>query len=508
MTALQKRKINTLLKQSLAIILFLSFTPLLLGQKTQISTYKKEFKKVGKNEATKKLLSKSQIKINTKWDNYTGSTINTTDSLFFFDNKFLSTSFPSNSSTHKNSYLIYYFSQKTAKCPTLFSLLNYYQPIINENLEVNNLPKELKLLPAVLSAFNPNSDNGIGGTGYWHLNYPKAIKYGLTVNNLVDERKDFKKATKAAILYIKDLYKMYNNWELTLTAYSSGVVTVNKLLNRHSAKTYKEIYPYLPKETKDLVQAYVAMNYVYSYDSYGAITPNPIIETDTILIDRKLKFEALNHVINTKTENLLFLNPVLIREIFPSNFTAYLPKGNGEKFTKLKDSIYFYQDSVMLKPKTDTPDFVIPKNGEPYVYTVRSGDVLGLIADRNNVRVSQLQAWNNLSGTMINVGQKLTIYGKKSEVGSPKPKKKNSQSSIVIPKKTKPVITKKQITNNSKPKTQHSTLGVLTTYTVKSGDNLWIIAKKFSGVSANNIMDFNEIDGNLTVGQKIKIPKY
>ena len=163
------------------------------------------------------------------------------------------------------------------------------------------------------------------------------------------QNRDFDKSTKAAINYIKDLYAIYNNWELTLTAYSCGVSTVNKLLNRHLVKTYKEIYPFLQKETKDLVQAFVAMNYVYSYDNYGAVNLNPIINRDTILIDRKLKFEAINHVIKTSSKELIFLNPILNQETFPNNFTAFFPKGFGDKFIEFKDSIYFYQDSVMVE---------------------------------------------------------------------------------------------------------------------------------------------------------------
>jgi peptidoglycan lytic transglycosylase D len=454
------------------------------------SIYAREYKNVKKNSYNLKLIKLSEIKPDKNWNNYQGGPINTNDSLFNFNTDQLCFSFPTNSNTHRNSYLIFYFSQKTAKLPTLLSLFKYYHPIIEENLKANNLPQELKLLPVVLSAFNPNSANGIGGTGYWHLNYPQAIKYGLTVNEFIDERKDFEKSTKAATRYLKDLHKKYNNWELTLTAYSSGVVNVNKLLKRHSATTYKEIYPYLPDETKDLVQAFVAMNYVYSYDSYGAVQLNPVIEADTVLIERKLKFEAINHVIKTKSRDFKFLNITLNRETFPTNFSAYFPKGTKEKFIEFKDSIYFYQDSVMLKPEPIVSKFVIPKNGEPFVYSVRSGDVLGVIAGRFNVRVSQIQDWNNLSGTRIDIGQKLTIYGK-NKTNNNKPKAKDSK-----PKDKKP--------NDKTPITDKATQ---TTYTVKSGDNLWLIAKKFSGVSAQNIMDFNGIDGNLDVGQVLKIPK-
>ena len=386
--------------------------------------------------------------------------------------------------------LLFTFLKNQINALPFFSLLNYYESIIEENLSVNKLPKVLKLLPAVCSAFNPHSTNGLGGEGFWHLNYPQAIKYGLTVNKYVDERRDFSKSTIAATKYIKDLFTMYNSWELTLTAYSCGVTTVNKLLIRHSANTYKEIYPFLQGETKNLVQAFVAMNYIYNYDSYGAVKITPLIEADTIQIDRQLKMEAINHVIATDSKSFKFLNPTLNKDIFPHNYCAYFPKGTKEKFIALEDSIYFYQDSVMLKPKSSTPQFIIPKDGEPFIYTTKSGDILGVIAQRFNVRVSQLQDWNNINGTRIDIGQKITIYGKtknKSKTKEPKVKKSKGNKKNI----STPILSK----------------GLRTTYIVKSGDNLWAIAKKFSGVSGQNIMDYNNIDGNLKIGQVLKIPK-
>tara|TARA_B100000809_G_scaffold49028_1_gene43843 strand:- start:10084 stop:11580 length:1497 start_codon:yes stop_codon:yes gene_type:complete len=491
--------INTLRLKSLLTLTLVVLFGVSFAQKAHPSIYKKEFKQFRKLEYNINLISRSKTRPDKKWDNYKGGAINTSDSLFLFDDIFLSKAFPTNSDKIRNEYLAFYFSQKTAKCPTLFSLLKYYEQTIEKGLIENDLPKELKLLPVVCSAFNPNSDNGIGGYGYWHLNYPQAIKYGLTINRFVDERSDFEKSTKAATLYIKDLYSMYNDWELTLTAYSCGVSSVNKLLNRYKAKKYKEIFPFLPTETKDLVQAFVAMNYIYNYDNYGAIDLNPIFNLDTIHIERKLQLEAINYVIGVKSKDLILLNPTLTREILPNNFKAFFPKGKGEIFIEFKDSIYFYQDSVINKPKTKEPGFTIPKDGKPYTYTVRSGDVLGLIAGKNNVRVSQIQDWNGLSGTRINVGQKLTIYGKSTSKKKPEVRIQKIEN-----KEVKKTITKE----TSKPKTQNPSPKSYSTYIVKSGDNLWIIAKKYSGVSAQNIMDYNSIDGNLNIGQSIKIPKY
>jgi membrane-bound lytic murein transglycosylase D len=457
------------------------------------SIYTKEYEQVKTNSYLKHLASKSETKLNYNWNNYQGGEIHTTDSLFMFNNELLCHSFPTNSDIIRNDQLIIYFSQKTAKCPTLFSWYKHYKPLIDSQLIALGLPKELSLIPAVCSAFNPYSDNGIGGKGYWHLNHPQAVRYGLNINTNIDERRDIQKSSKAAAKYLKDLYSKYQNWELTLTAYSSGVVTVAKLLKRHNANSYKEIQEYLPSETKDFVQSFVAMNYIYNYDSYGVVELNPILKFDTINIERKLKFKAIKDVIGIKIKDLSYLNHTLLKEEFPNNFNARLPLGIKDKLLAMKDSIYFYQDSILLRPTPKEPEIVIPKNGEPIEYRVKSGDVLGSIAQRFGVRVSQLQAWNNIDGTRINVGQKLMIYGKSSKNKSPSKPETHKNKTVV--KKDSP-----------KPKTKEYS-GKYSTYTVKSGDNLWIIAKKYSGVSADNIMEFNNIDASLDVGQVLKIPK-
>lgn len=447
------------------------------------TVYAIEFKQVKESSYNVKLISLSKTVPEKKWKNHHGEPMSVLDSICQFDNGFLCSSFPTNSNSLKNEYLIYYFSLKESSCPTLFSLLNYYQQILDTNLQLHSLPKELKLLPAVCSSFNPNSSNGIGGVGFWHLNYPQSIKYGLTINELVDERKDFEKSTKAATNYIKDLYQLYNNWELTLAAYSCGVTTVNKYINRSKEKTYEAIFPSLPKETRDLVQAFVAMNYIANYDDYGAVQLQPIIESDTIQIERKLMYKSLKDVMQINLAELAFLNPTINTEIFPANFTAYFPKGSKEKYVTFKDSIYFYQDSVLLKPKIDS--IIIPKDGEPFTYKVKSGDVLGVIANRFHVRISQLQDWNNLHSTRINVGQKLTIYGKKSKNESQEVEDDSQKQS--------------ETTNNHQP------IENFIIYTVKSGDNLWLIAKNFKGISAEDIMELNGIDENIKEGQVLKI---
>ena len=478
-------------KHIFIIISLLSLSTELVAQKKQKETiYKSEYEDVTRNVYNKKLLSLSEIQP-PKHIDYKGPEI-TTGSTFLFGTISLERAFPT--AYPENHYLPYYFSSKAYKCPTALSLLKYYQPIIDKELEKHQLPKELNLVPMVCSVFNPTSKNGIGGEGFWHLTYPQAVKYGLRVDEFVDERRDFEKSTFAALSNIKQLYELYQNWELALAAYSCGVVNVNKAILRSGKKDYKSLYELLPTETNEFVNAFTAMVYIVNYDDYEVVKLKPKFDRDTLTLERKLQAKALEDVIGFDKDQFTFLNPVLNfdKAILPANYPLYFDKADRKKIIEMKDSIYFYQDSILNKPKEiepkddleNIPDF----DGEPVVYTVKSGDVLGIIAERYKVSVAELQSWNNLRGTRIDIGQKLSIYGERQAA-------------------PEPVAEEKQETKQETPKNNSFSSGDYSIYTVKSGDNLWLIAKNYPGISADDIMKFNNIDANLNIGQQLKIPK-
>lgn len=475
-------------KSYLSLFTLLLSSSFLFAQEKSI--YTSEFQSFTKSNYFKTLLKASDLNTtNLPNEQIISLQIDSTngDSIF----KALEETFSLNYNNKVQEYISFYENGKNIHF--LNYLINYYSPNLITSLNKNNLPTEFHLIPAICSGFNPHSVNNFGGTGYWHLYYPQALKYGLVVNEFIDERKDLDKSSIAAINYLNHLYSIYNNWELTLAAYSCGVSNVNNLLNRHNASSYQEIYPYLNPNTRDIVPALQAMIYCFAQNNSNGNKIEPKLAVDTFYIEHQLQFKAIEDVANINGKELSFYNPTLNKEVFPANFKAFFPKSKMDKFYQLCDSIYYYQDSVLLKPieKPAVEKFDIPNGTEPITYTVKSGDVLGVIADRYDVRVSQIQDWNNINGTRIDIGQKLLIYSKTAapnrvrETKAPEPE--NEEDEKITPTPT-------------------SNDGYIT-YTVKSGDNLWVIAKKYSGISAQNIMDLNGIDGNLDVGQVLKIKK-
>lgn len=360
-------------------------------------------------------------------------------------------------------------------------MINYYQHDIKQELKKQGLPEELSFLPAILSGFNPLSTNTTGGVGYWHLNYPQAIKYGLRINENIDERFDLEKSTAAAAKYLKQLHLFYNDWELTLSAYTCGPSNINNLQQRKKVTTYTDLYPFLNPNSRDIVPALTAYIYTYSKNSSNQIKINPHLEADTFFVESKLSFRAILDVININKKELLFLNPSVINEVFPAKYLALLPKNTGILMLQYRDSIYYYQDSVLNKPIIEIEEIVADDSDKEEVkHKVKSGDVLGVIAQKYGVRISDIQDWNNLKGTRINIGQTLIVYKKKTSSKTPQ-------------KATEPEII--------------SDDGNYIMYKVKDGDNLWDIAANFDGVSPDDIMELNNIDENLQIGQLLKIKK-
>ena len=138
---------------------------------------------------------------------------------------------------------------------------NFYMPIFEQALETYNLPLELKYLPVIESALNPTAVSRVGATGLWQFMLATGKRYGLKVNSLVDERRDPVKASYAAAHYLSDLYKIYDDWNLVIAAYNCGPDKVNQAIHRAKGNAdYWNIYPYLPKETRGYVPAFIAAN--------------------------------------------------------------------------------------------------------------------------------------------------------------------------------------------------------------------------------------------------------
>lgn len=325
---------------------------------------------------------------------------------------------PYNSIVRK--HLVAYVTSRQAITKRMIGQSLYYFPIIEQELEKAGLPLELKFMAVVESALQPTAVSPAGAVGLWQFMLTTGRYYGLEISSMVDERRDPVASTQAACAYLKDLYDIYGDWTLALASYNFGPGNVNKALKRAggSASTYWDIYPYLPKATRDYIPAFVGLTYAYHYYKDHHVKPYPPtlpIATDTVTISRNLHLQQVATTLDIPLELLQNLNPQYKQDIIPAATRTYplvLPQREISRFLEHEQEIYakdsLYLDThLSLAGSTKQPQPAAPKT---VTYKVRKGDTLGAIASKHGVSVSQLMKWNRIkSANRLQIGQTLQI---------------------------------------------------------------------------------------------------
>lgn len=395
------------------------------------------------------------------------------------------------------------------------SLSEKYSAVYNKSLKKKNIPTELRYLVPTLSSNNNLFVHASGSVGAWQMLYPQARMYKLNVSSLIDERRDINKSSVAAAAYLSDLYELYNDWPMAVTAFACSPTLLNKAIRRSGGEMkIEKIYDYLPKDIRDTYYAFMAYLYIHNYKDDCKIRNIQIdipIKSDSIIVDRNISLLAISSKLKIPLKQLQFLNPIFRTDIVPKQNVLYLPIGTLADFVSQKDSIFYYQDTILYKPitykfestvitnssKDNTTKEATDASKSKVIYKVKSGDNLGYIATIYNVKVSDIQKWNNINGTKINVGQNLTIFISSSKVNSYK--NINEMSSFQKEK----VIEKNTFTEEDNDTLPDESKWHI--YIVKPGDNLFNIAKKYPGISADKIMENNSITEDIQPGQKLKI---
>ena len=417
-------------------------------------------------------------------------------------------------------YIEVYTRQKRSSVEVMLGLSQYYFPIFDDIYDYYDVPNEMKYMSIIESALNPRAYSRTRAVGLWQFMYGTGKQYGLTINSLVDERRDPIKSTYAAARYVKDLYAIYGDWTLVIAAYNCGPGNVNKAIRRSGGKrNYWDIYYFLPRETRGHVPAFIAATYVMNYYREHNLKPAPVsfpIASDTIIITRNLHMAQVSEVLGVPLPLLHDMNPQYRTDIIPAassgNQVLRLPLEQTARFIDLEKEIYAYKDSVFFNPEkvvvnpttVDSRGIEEPPPGNyaKLIYTVKSGDNLGYISIWYNVRTSDIRYWNNIRRNTIRVGQKLSIYVPRNKVS----RYQDINKMTFAEKQTrvgKPVSG--QIETTPPPPVTASSDYVL--YTVKQGDTIWDIVKKYPGVTQSEIMRLNNMSdaSKLKAGQQIKI---
>ncbi len=408
-----------------------------------------------------------------------------------------------------------YTIRRRDKLEEMLALKEYYFPIFDEVLDKYDLPLELKYMSVIESALNPGAVSRCGATGLWQFMYGTGRLYKLNINSFVDERRDAIAETNAAAKFLKDLYSIYNDWVLVIAAYNCGPGNVNKAIRRSGGKrSYWDIYYYLPRETRGYVPAYIAAMYVMNYYKDHNLSPNKSVvippPTDTILVNKNIHLQQVADVLQVPIQQLRDLNPQYRRDIIPGKYgtcVLKLPEEYALRFIDYQDSIFKYKNSQFFTGDLNITPFSYrsgkymppPPTGnmDRIYHKVQSGQTLGQIATIYHVRSSDISYWNDIHKNRIRAGQNLVIY-----IHKKKGAKAADTATIQQPATTTTTTTK--LVSNKQTGTEEFVY-----YQVKSGDNLYLIAKQYPGVSSDDLMKWNNLSYNSKIqpGQTIKIKK-
>lgn len=314
------------------------------------------------------------------------------------------------------AFIRLYAVKRRKQTARLLGLQHYYFPMMEEMLAKYEMPLELKYLAVIESGLNPKARSHAGAVGLWQFMYATGKMHGLHQNSYMDERMDPIKSTDAACRYLKYLYGMYHKWDLALAAYNCGPGNVNRAMRRSGSKdgNYWDLYAYLPRETRGYVPAFIAVNYVMNnaaaHNIYPVMPKSTYFEMDTVHVQKPVSFDQLAQYLDMQVGDIAYFNPTYKLNVIPaySNKTAilYLPYEKAELFVQNEDTIY----AMAKKEKPNQGKEVKKFNEDRVVYTVRSGDYLGKIANRYHVSVSSIMKWNGLRNNKLSIGQKLVIY--------------------------------------------------------------------------------------------------
>ena len=299
-------------------------------------------------------------------------------------------------------------------------MLPMYEDIFVEALMKYDVPIELKYLPIVESALKPKAYSRAGAAGMWQFIYSTGRKYGLYVNSLVDDRYDIIKESDAAARHLRDLYDMFGDWSLAISAYNCGPGNITKAITRSGGKRdFWDLYPYLPRETRGYLPAFIAVNYAMSYYKEHGICPMESArpaQTDTLHVNRNLHIGQLMHYSGISKDEFTALNPQYLTEVIPGAYRTCiltLPQQYIRPLVEAGDSLYEYdKENYFPKSKLAYIDDDM-KNRVTYVtHKIKAGETLGGIAIKYHTTVKNIKNWNNLKSDNIRAGKTLRIYNR------------------------------------------------------------------------------------------------
>ncbi len=369
-------------------------------------------------------------------------------------------------------WLVYFTTKDRDRFQRFLDRKDGYAILIKDLLEKNDVPQDLIFLALIESGFSTEATSHAKAVGIWQFIAATGKRYGLTVNNYVDERRDPIKSTEAAARYLKDLHNVFQSWYLAMAAYNAGEMRILQAIMKGNSRDFWQLARdrILPPETMDYIPKFLAASMIAKHpEKFGFSIP----EEDTppklvrVRVPSPVMLQSIAEVCDISFQDLKRYNPALIKYMTPPAMAFYEVWIPESAASKVMDR---YSLLASRKVKENKLARVVEQGGNFEYHRVKQGESLFSIAKKYGKAVGFLRRLNQLKSNKIYVGMHLKVT----------PAKKSSN--IVASAKSTKV------------------------HVVRSGENLEVIAKKF-GLSVGEIRRLNRLrTSRITVGQSLKIP--
>lgn len=392
--------------------------------------------------------------------------------------------------------LLFPSTQQSQRFLLIKAASDVYFPLFDKFLMQYKLPRELKFISVMCSGINQTYTSDDGRAGLWGMDYFAARSYGLHVDEFVDERKGGDFTSQAAVRYLSDLYSQFNGQIApVLVAWSQSMAAARYAFPNDSLQHAR-----LNENQKLLLgfYSYSVLQFQHqstehqlnaAFDVYG--------EYEQVWVEQNCSFKGLCEVLNLPPLQVRAWNPVYTGEKISGTYRRVplmLDKVSASRWPQLKDSVYHWMPpSSLISSAATISD---ERSKEVIVHTVKRGETLGTIAARYHVSTANLKKWNRLRKDTIRAGQRLRIEKKSKSSNAVKPAEQPKTEVAPAPPGA----------NVPSPKPKEKPKEDYITYTVRSGDSLWKIARKYK-VSERQIKQWNKCGDQLQPGQKLKIKK-
>ena len=425
-------------------------------------------------------------------------------------NKILKTGIPFELNEKVDKWIHYFTKRNPEAFQRFMDRGQPYKKLIAAVLRDRGIPTELYYLAMIESGFVLHARSPMSAVGFWQFIPATGRRYGLRVDNYVDERRDPRRATVAASMYLSDLNNVFDSWYLALSAYNAGETRIMNAIMRGKSRDFWQLVKNkgLPSETMDYIPKFMAAFIIGTNpEKYGFRRPKaePWEDLVAVAVPSPVALSSIAGIINVPVATLQQANPHLTQNMTPPGSPQYkiwVPTAQRVAIQENQEKLAAARIVIHNRPLIASA----PAKSSPRMYhRVSRGENLAMIAGKHGISITHIKTINNLRNSNIQPGMKLKVHATatmvtaKSRLANKAEPRKLSKQELQERIKQERLAALKESTQFTSNNQESGT------YRVRRGDNLHNIAKRF-GMSIVSLKRINRLrDTDLRIGQVLRV---